>query len=300
MIRFDGRVAIVTGAGKGLGRAYAEYLAARGARLVLNNRRREVDALGLTAVDHLAAAIRAGGGEAVVNQDSVEDPSCGPRMVQQALDTWGRLDILINNAGIDRARSFAKQDLQEFMDIFRVNFHGSLHTAHAAFPVMREAGFGRIVMTTSSAGLHGGHGLSAYASAKAALIGLTRSLATEGRSRNVLVNAIAPYAATPMTAGAITGPLAEALTPGRVAPMVGFLCSDANASVNGQVFVAGGGRIARAVSVEAPGIVFDDAELTLETLAGCIGDLQPLDQAREFDDAPSAYRAFIRHCTETA
>src|SRR5690606_38766466 len=159
------------------------------------NRRREVAAHGLSAVEHLVNDINAGGGTAVANFESVENRESGRRMVEQAMDTWGRLDILINNAGIDRARSFSKFELDDFLEIFEVNFHGSLYTAHAAFPVMREAHYGRIIMSTSSAGLHGGHGLSAYASAKAALIGLTRSLATEGASRNVLVNAVAPYAA---------------------------------------------------------------------------------------------------------
>ena len=146
MIRFDDRVAIVTGAGKGLGRAYALYLAERGAKLVLNNRRREVDKDGLTAVDHVVREIQAKGGEAVANYASVEDPTSGHQMVQQALDTWGRLDVLVNNAGIDRSKSFANFELDDFLDIFQVNFHGTLYVTHAAWKVMREAGYGRIVV----------------------------------------------------------------------------------------------------------------------------------------------------------
>src|SRR5262245_39184542 len=189
MIRFDERVVIVTGAGKGLGRAYAEYLASRGARVVVNNRRRESAA---SSADEVVAAIRSAGGQAVANYDSVEDPSSGECLVQTALDTWGRLDILVNNAGVDQHRTFHTLGIGEFRAIFDINFLGSLYVTHAAYARMRQAGYGRIVVSTSSAGLHGLHGLSAYAAAKAALIAFARSLASEGASHNVLSNAIAP------------------------------------------------------------------------------------------------------------
>ncbi len=294
MIRFDGRVAIITGAGKGLGRAYALDLAARGARLVLNNRRREVDAQGLSAVDHLVAEIRSRGGEAVANYASVEDPSSGRQMVEQALDTWGRLDALVNNAGIDRARSFAKFDLKDFLEILEVNFHGSLYVTHAAWNVLREAGYGRVIVSASSAGLHGGVGLSAYAAAKGALIAFMRTLATEGRGKNVLVNAIAPYAATPMTGDHISGALREALPPSRVAPMVAYLASDANREVTGQTFVAAGGRFLRAATVEGEGLVYDADTLSAEAIERDIARIQSLDGAREFPDAVTAYQDFVR------
>lgn len=286
------RVAIVTGAGKGIGRAYAEYLAARGVRVVLNNRRRELDAQGLSHVEHVVNGIVAAGGQAVANFDSVEQPESGRRMVEQALDTWGRLDILINNAGIDRARSFAKFELKDFLEIFEVNFHGSLYVTHAAYPVMRDAQYGRIIMSTSSAGLHGGHGLSAYASAKSALIGLMRSLATEGRSRNVLVNAIAPYAATPMTGDAITGELADRLRPERIAPMVAYLTSARNTEVTGSVFVAGQNRFLRAAQVEGHGLSYD-TQPEIEDIERDIQEISSLVNAREFADAVSAYRDFV-------
>ncbi|MES2973912.1 MAG: SDR family NAD(P)-dependent oxidoreductase [Pseudomonadota bacterium] len=293
MIRFDGRVAIITGAGKGLGRAYALDLAARGAKLVLNNRRREVDAEGLTAVDHVVREIRAGGGEAVANYASVEDPASGRDMVQQALDTWGRLDVVVNNAGIDRARSFGKFDMKDFLEILEVNFHGSLYVTHAAWNVMRDAGYGRVLVSASSAGLHGGAGLSAYAAAKGALIAFMRTLATEGRSKNVLANAISPYAATPMTGDHIAGALREALAPERVAPMVAFLASEQNQSVTGQTFVAAGGRFLRAATVEGQGLVYAGADLSAEAIARDIESIQSLDGAREFSDAVTAYRDFV-------
>ncbi len=291
MIRFDDRVAIVTGAGKGLGRAYALELARRGARLVLNNRRREVDHQGLAAVDHLAAEIRAAGGEAVVNADSVEDPASGPRMVAQALDQWGRLDVVVNNAGVDRTASFAKMTLSEYLNAFEINFHGSLYLAHAAWGPMREVGYGRIVMSTSSAGLHGGHGLSSYAAAKAALIGLTRSLAVEGRSRGVLVNAIAPYAFTPMTAPQMPPELADRFPSHAVAPLVAWLASEANTSISGECFVAGGGRFQRAASVEGSGVLLAGSDNSAEGIGTHLDRLRTLEDAQEFVDAMTAFSA---------
>lgn len=183
------------GAGKGLGRAYALDLAARGARVLINNRRRS--GAEPSSADEVVQTIRQAGGEAVANYDSVEDPGAGERIVQQALDAWGRIDVLVNNAGVDQRSSFHKVSVAEFERIFAINFHGSLYVTHAAYARMRAAGYGRIVVSTSNAGLHG---LCAYAASKAALIGFMRALAIEGKSHNVLTNAIAPFAATPMTA----------------------------------------------------------------------------------------------------
>ncbi len=293
MIRFDNRVAIVTGAGKGLGRAYALYLAERGAKLVLNNRRREVDKDGLTAVDHVVQEIKAKGGEAVANYASVEDPTSGQQMVQQALDTWGRLDVLVNNAGIDRSKSFANFELDDFLDIFQVNFHGTLYVTHAAWKVMRDAGYGRILVSASSAGLHGGRGLAAYGAAKGALIALMRTLATEGQSKNVLVNAIAPYAATPMTGDHIPEALRDELNADRVAPLVAYLVSENNTQVTGQTFVAAKGRFLRAAMVEAHGVTYAESGLSAEAVERDIADIQSLADPREFPDAPTAFRDFI-------
>lgn len=297
-IRFDGRVAIVTGAGKGLGRAYALELARRGARLVLNNRRREVDDQGLAAVDHLAAEIRAAGGAAVVNVDSVEDPASGPRMVAQALDQWGRLDVVVNNAGVDRTASFAKMSLSDYLAAFEINFHGSLYLTHAAWGPMREAGYGRIVMSTSSAGLHGGHGLSSYAAAKAALIGLARSLAAEGRSRGVLVNAVAPYAFTPMTAPQMPPELADRFPAQAVAPLVAWLVSEANMTVSGECFVAGGGQFQRAVSMEGPGVMLAGSDNNAQGIADRMAAMRAMAGAREFSDAMTAFQALAQRLEE--
>ena len=150
MIRFDERVAIVTGAGKGLGRSYAIYLAARGARVLVNNRRRSNSEP--SSADEVVQAIRQAGGQAIASYESVEDPAAGQRIVQQALDAWGRVDILINNAGVDQRSTFHKVSVEQFRQIFDINFYGSLYVTHAAYARMRAAGYGRIVVSTSVAG----------------------------------------------------------------------------------------------------------------------------------------------------
>jgi NAD(P)-dependent dehydrogenase (short-subunit alcohol dehydrogenase family) len=298
-IRFDQRVAIVTGAGKGLGRAYALHLAARGARVLVNNRRRRDDeshpvtaSHGLSSADEVVQAIREAGGEAVANYDSVEDPGAGERMVQQALDTWGRIDVLVNNAGVDQRSSFHKVSVAEFERIFAINFHGSLYVTHAAYARMRTAGYGRIVVSTSNAGLHGLHGLSAYAASKAALIGFMRALAIEGKSHNVLTNAIAPFAATPMTArqGNLPEAFMNTMRPEFVAPIVTLLVSE-QTRLNGHVIMAGKGMFRRAANVESRGLRYAKPEdVTPEALQADIDRLLDMDGACEFPDAIASFQ----------
>jgi NAD(P)-dependent dehydrogenase (short-subunit alcohol dehydrogenase family) len=291
MIGFDGRVAIVTGAGKGLGRAYALYLAARGARVLVNNRRRSPDTQPSSA-DEVVQAIRQAGGQAIANYDSVEDPAAGERIVQQALDTWGRLDVLINNAGVDQRASFHKVSVAEFERIFAINFHGTLYVTHAAYARMRAAGYGRIVVSTSAAGLYGLHGISAYAASKAALIGFMRTLAVEGKSHNVLANAISPFAATPMTArqGNLPEVFMATMSPEFVAPAVAFLVSE-QTRVNGQVIVAGKGVFRRATSMEGRGVGYSaQSDMTPEALARDVEQLLDMHGATEFTDALASFQ----------
>jgi NAD(P)-dependent dehydrogenase (short-subunit alcohol dehydrogenase family) len=244
------RVVIVTGAGTGLGRAYALRLAADGLRVVVNNRRREVDEAGRGSADRVVEEIRASDGIAIANYDDVCDEGAGSRMVHQALEAWGRLDALVNNAGVDQHAAFHRIGLQEFRRIVDVNLMGTVAVTHAAWQHMREAGHGRVIVSTSSAGLHGLHGLSAYAASKAALIAFSRSLAAEGRSRDVLCNAIAPYAATRMTSAHVTDPEERRATaPELVAPLVAALVSE-RSRVNGEVFVVGRGWARHAAVVE--------------------------------------------------
>ncbi len=289
MIRFDDKVAIVTGAGKGLGRAYAMLLAARGARVVVNNRRRSQGEP--SSADEVVQAIRQAGGQAIANYESVEDPAAGERMVQQALDAWGRIDVLINNAGVDQRSTFHKVSVEQFRQIFDINFYGSLYVTHAAYARMRAAGYGRIVVSTSVAGLYGLHGLTAYSASKAALIGFMRTLAAEGKSHNVLTNAIAPYAATPMTArqGNMPEEFLRTMSPEFVAPMVTLMVSE-QTSLNGQMIIAGRGAFRRAANVEGSGLRYaEPTAATPETLARDVAQILDMKDATEFADAMAAF-----------
>jgi len=287
------RVAIVTGAGIGLGRAYAHRLAADGLRVVVNNRRREVDAAGLGSADHVVAEIVSSGGEAVANYEDVCAAGAGERMVAQALGTWGRLDVLVNNAGVDQHAAFHKIDLDSFRRIFDVNFFGTVEVTHAAWRHMREAGHGRVLVSTSSAGLHGLHGLSAYAASKAALIGFARSLAAEGAARDLYCNAIAPYAATRMTAAHTRDKDALAvMAPKHVAPLVAMLVSELS-RVNGQVIVAGRGWARRSDTVEVEPLVYVGHDAQSDASTQLInGPLRIAGFCREFRDALESYEDF--------
>lgn len=290
---FRGRVAIVTGAGKGLGRAYAEDLAARGVRVVVNNRVRPESPAGSSSADEVVAAIRERGGEAIANYDSVEDPSCGQRLVAQALRAWGRLDVLVNNAGVGQHRTLHKLSVDQFREIFDINFYGAFYPTHAAYAHMREHGHGRIVVSTSSAGLHGLHGLSAYSASKAALIGFMRALASEGASHDVLTNAIAPYAATPMTSHASSEEFRRKMLPELVAPMIAYLVS-ANSRTNGQVIVGGKGAFRRAVMVEGSGKGYTNrADLSPETLERDIEQILSMADSAEYSDGARSFDAFF-------
>ncbi len=242
-LRFDGRVAIITGAGGGLGRAYALLLASRGASIVVNDLGGGMhgDGASQSAADRVVDEIIAAGGEAVANYDSVEH---GERIVQTALDQFGRVDILINNAGILRDTSFHKMTDEDWEKIYRVHLYGSYKVTHAAWPHLRDQGYGRIVNTSSAAGLYGNFGQANYSSAKLGLIGLANSLAVEGRKRNVLVNSIAPLAGSRLTETILPPEMIAALKPEYVAPLVAWLCHEDNADT-GEIFEVGAGWFSR-------------------------------------------------------
>lgn len=286
------RVALVTGAGTGLGRAYALRLAADGLRVVVNNRRREVDADGRGSADRVVDEIRAAGGVAVADYEDVAAPGAGERMVARALSEFGRLDALVNNAGVDQHAPFHRIGLDEFRAIFDVNFYGTLAVTHAAWAHMRSAGHGRVIVSASSAGLHGLHGLSAYAASKAALIALARSLAQEGASRDLFCNAIAPYAATRMTGAHVSAEEQVVMAPERVAPLVSALVS-AHSRLNGLVLVVGHGVARRAATIECEPLVpvsgADLADASAQRFGGLL-DLPGV--GREFADALSAFHDF--------
>ncbi|MEP6720448.1 MAG: SDR family NAD(P)-dependent oxidoreductase [Variovorax sp.] len=206
---FTGRVAIVTGAGGGLGRQHALALAARGANVVVND---------LAAAQGVVDEIKAAGGEAIANGASVTDFAAVQAMVQQAVDAWGRVDILVNNAGILRDKSFAKMELADFQLVVDVHLMGAVNCSKAVWALMNEQKYGRIVMTTSSSGLYGNFGQSNYGAAKMALVGLMQTLSIEGAKNDIRVNCLAPTAATRMTEGLMPQAVLDALKPEAVVP----------------------------------------------------------------------------------
>ncbi|WP_224248470.1 peroxisomal multifunctional enzyme type 2 [Hyalangium gracile] len=242
-LRFDGRVAIVTGAGQGLGRAHALLLASRGARVVVNDLGGTATGGGKSseAADRVVAEIKAAGGEAVANYDSVED---GARIVQSALDHFKRLDIVINNAGILRDTTFHKMSEQDWELIYRVHLLGAFRVTHAAWPHLREAGYGRILFTSSAAGIYGNFGQANYGMAKLGLVGLARTLALEGAKKNILVNVIAPIAGSRLTETILPKEVTDALKPEYVSPLVAVLCHE-SCEENGGLFEVGGGFMAK-------------------------------------------------------
>ena len=227
-IDFTGRVAIVTGAGGGLGRLHALALAERGAKVVVNDLGGAVDGSGgsVTAAQKVVDEIRAAGGEAIANGASVTDWEAVQAMVQQAVDTWGRVDILVNNAGILRDKSFAKMDMADFRLVVDVHLMGAAHCAKAVWPHMVAQKYGRIVMTTSSTGLYGNFGQTNYGAAKLAQVGLMQTLAIEGAKNGIHVNALAPTAATRMTEGLLPPEVLAALKPEAVVPAMLVLASE--------------------------------------------------------------------------
>jgi len=238
---FDNKVVAITGAGKGLGRAYAQHFAALGARVVVNNRRHEGERQ--SSADRVVEEIVKAGGDAVAEYSSVEDRAAGDKLLACALEYYGRLDCLVANAGITEGRSFRKQTLEEYREVLEINLMGTVNVVHPAFRHFCEHGGGNVIVSTSSAGLFGDFGLPAYSASKAALIGLMHSLSLEGAPRNVRVNAIAPYAATQMTVKHLSDEVSAAMLPEQVAPVVAWLASGA---VSGETLVAGGGYVARA------------------------------------------------------
>ncbi len=219
-IDFSGRVAIVTGAGGGLGRLHALGLARRGAKVIVNDLGGAVDGSGgsATAAQKVVDEIKALGGQALANGASVTDFAAVQAMVAQAMDAWGRVDVLVNNAGILRDKSFAKMELADFRTVLDVHLMGAVHTSKAVWPIMQAQKYGRILMTTSSTGLYGNFGQSNYGAAKLALVGLMQTLALEGAKHGIHVNCLAPTAATRMTEGLLPPAVLEALKPEAVVP----------------------------------------------------------------------------------
>lgn len=263
-LSFEGRVAIITGAGGALGRSHALALARRGARVVVNDVGGSVHGEGenRSPAQSVVEEIIAIGGHAVPNFESVTSPVGAEAIVASALDTFGRLDILVNNAGILRDRAFHNMTPADIDAVLDVHLRGALYLTQLAFKAMREQRYGRIVNTTSASGLFGNFGQANYGAAKAGLFGLTRVLAHEGARVNIKVNAVAPLARTRMTEG-LLGELAELLGPESVSAVVAYLAHE-DCAPNGHVYSVAGGRVAEIFMAETQGVVL--GELTPEAV----------------------------------
>ena len=277
-VTLDNKVAIITGAGGGLGRSHALLLAHHGARIVVNDLGGNADGTGASEsmADQVVKEIEAAGGEAVANHDSVSTPEGGAAIVQTALDTFGTVDIVINNAGILRDKSFLKIPPADFDILLDVHLRGAFHVSQPAFAVMKEHGFGRFVHTTSAAGLFGNFGQANYAAAKTGLVGLSNVLAIEGAKYGITSNVIAPIARSRLTED-LLGPMAEALQPELVSPLVTYLVSQ-ECELTHEIFSVGGGRIARVFLGLTPGwFAGKDVAFTADDVAANIDQIRDTD-----------------------
>lgn len=289
-IRFDGRVAIVTGSGTGLGRSHALGLAERGAKVVVNDLGTAADGAGRSseAADSVAAEIRAAGGDAIANGADVTSEEQVADLVAETTDTWGRIDILVNNAGILRDKTFAKMTLADFRKVLDVHLMGTVTVTHAVWPHMRAAGYGRIALTSSASGLYGNFGQSNYGAAKAAMVGLMNVLTHEGARDDIRVNTLAPTAATRMTEHLIPDAALDLLQPETITPGLLYLvCEDAPTRM---ILAAGAGGFSQTRIFETEGITLDDP--TPETIAENLEQLTDPSGQRELTDAFSQTRKF--------
>lgn len=280
---FKGRVAIVTGAGGGLGRAHALALAARGARVLVNDLGGGVHGEGgsVSAAQKVVDEIRAAGGEALANGASVTNFAAVQAMVQQVVDAWGRVDVLVNNAGILRDKSFAKMDMADFRTVVDVHLMGAAHCCKAVWPHMVAQEYGRIVMTTSSTGLYGNFGQSNYGAAKLALVGLMQTLAIEGAKHHIHVNALAPTAATRMTEGLMPAEVLAMLAPEAVVPAMLVLAHES--APTRTILCAGAGSFEAAHVTMTQGVYIGTGPDAPEQLAARLAEVT----AREGEQVPA-------------
>ena len=296
-IRFDDRVAVITGAGGGLGRAHALLLASRGAKVVVNDLGGSMDGVGgdATPAQKVCDEIKAMGGEAVPNYDSVSEWDSAQKIIQTAIDSFGKIDILINNAGILRDKSLMKMEIMDWDLIMAVHMSGTFFCTKAAFPHMREAGYGRILSTSSAAGIYGNFGQVNYGAAKMGIAGMMLSVRLEGAKYNIIANTIVPVAGTRLTATVMPPQVVDMLKPEFVSPIAAYAVSEA-CTLSGQIFVAGAGYFSRAAIVEGPGVFFDDAAaVTPDDIAAKIGEIASLEGAVEYDSAPAQTGHSLSH-----
>ncbi len=297
-LRFDNRVAVVTGAGRGLGREYALLLASRGAKVVVNDTGGTLTGAGTDAgpAQQVVAEIRAAGGDAVACVESVATAEGGQAIIKAALDHYGRIDILIHNAGNVRRGSLKEMSYQDFDAVIDVHLRGAFHVVRPAFPLMCDARYGRIVLTSSIGGLYGNHDVANYAAAKAGVVGLSNVVALEGAAEGVLCNVIVPSAVTRMAEGLDISAYPP-MGPGLVAPVVGLLAHE-TCPVTGEMLVAIAGRVARAVVAETPGV--HRASWSIEDVAEQIDAVRYLAAPLVFPVVPDGHGDHIRYSFETA
>lgn len=286
-LRFDDRVAVITGAGRGLGRAYALLLASKGAKVVVNDPGVSMKGDGVDAgpAEEVVQEIKAAGGEAVANTDSVATPEGGQAMIDAALSNYGRVDILIHNAGIVRRALLDEMSIADFEDVLDVHLRGGFHVVRAAFPHMKKAGYGRIVMTGSINGLYGNAGAANYSVAKAGLLGLSNVAAIEGEEFDIKSNVILPAAVTRMSEGVDTSAFPP-MDPDQVAPAVGWLAHE-SCSVTGEMLISAAGRVARAYAAESAGVY--QPTWTVEQIGEQIDNIRSSEEPQLFDPVPHGH-----------
>ena len=287
MTTLSGKVIIVTGAGKGLGQAYARHLAAKGAQVLVNNRRHPGESDLETSAMKTVNIIRAQGGKAEPDYTDVSDPASGATMVNHACQHFGALHGIVANAGIEKLGRFESLSDDEFNAVFNTSFFGNLYLVRAAWQHWQATGYGRAVLTTSGAGLYGNHGQVAYSAAKAAVIGLVEALAIEATGRDICINALAPYAYTNMTQAHLKTEAATTLSAEDIAPLVAYLMSN-RCTLSGETLVSAGGYIRRAYTREGPVMALGD---DIPTSIGALME----DRGASYPSASASFQDFYHH-----
>jgi NAD(P)-dependent dehydrogenase (short-subunit alcohol dehydrogenase family) len=287
-LRFDNRVAVVTGGGRGLGRAYARLLGSRGAKVVVNDPGAAVAGTGVDAgpAEEVVREIKAAGGEAIANLDSVATPQGGGKIIQAALDTWGRIDILIHNAGNVRRGSLTEMTFEDFDAVLDVHLRGAFHVVRHAFPHMAKAKYGRVVLTSSDVGLYGRARVANYSVVKAGAIGLSNTVAIEGMDVGVKSNCIVPAAVTRLAGDQDQSTFPPTMQPEMVAHAVGYL-SHESCAITGRNILSVGGRVARAYMTESRGVFADD--WSIEKIAEQLGAIQDTSKSVIIEPAPTGH-----------
>ena len=296
-IRFDGRVAVVTGSGRGLGKSHALLLASRGAKVVVNDLGGAVDGAGggsQTPAEEVVQEIKAAGGEAVADYNGVHTAEGGKGIIETAVKTFGKVDILINNAGILRDVSFMKMTDEQWDMVLKVHLYGSYYVTKAAWPVMKENNYGRVIFTTSAAGLYGNFGQTNYSAAKMGVVGMMNTLKAEGAKNNIMVNTIGPGAVSRMTESLMPKDVLDLMVPELVSPIVCLMCSE-DFKESGHIMAAGAGHFAKVQIIESKGVYFDPkSTVTMEDVQGKLPEIVNMEGAITAQNAMDGIGKFFK------